>query len=444
MGFRSVVVQVTLHPTAIQAQALQRAVGAQRAFYNLGLAEYKKLLDQRNTDPSVTLPWGSNDLVNFVNAHATSNQDYAWYPEVSKYCREVAGENLAAALTNWSDSRKGKRKGRKVGFPRFKKKGLKDTVTLKSPAGAGIRVDTKRERSLVLPRLGSVRVRETHQLRTVRQLTKDEGRITKVTIRYDGKRWTCSILLRAPLVDPRTQHPSLPSPNGDAGVDLGLTTFATVADARGVSKEVAPRPYRKWERKLKRAQRKLNRAQKGSRNRTRRQEEVNRVHARIKHTRTTHLHQLSKDLAKTHSQITLETLNVYGMTRNKRLAKAIGDAAWAKFVTLTEHKCHRYGTTVRKVAAFYPSTQTCSGCGERREVNLGLGDRSFTCAPSAGVPSCGLVMDRDENSALLLQTTPDAGVIPPPVPVVVKARSRQKAPGVKRQRVNKFKVPASP
>jgi len=83
------------------------------------------------------------------------------------------------------------------------------------------------------------------------------------------------------------------------------------------------------------------------------------------------------------------------MAKNHGLAMSVGDAALGEFRRQLQYKCEWYGTRLELAPRFYPSTQTCSGCGAVKEgpEKLGLSERSYSC------PSCGLTMDRDENAA---------------------------------------------
>lgn len=433
---RAAVLLFDLGTNQSQASGLMRAVGATRAFRNKGLACFKDLLNRRSAGEEVLLPSSANDFVNFVNAVVSEDPSMAWHKDVSKHARNSAGERLADGLKAFMDSRSGKRRGRKVGFPKFIKKGMRDSITFKA-----VKLDPTDSRRLLLPTIGSVKLLEKGLVKQLKALLKRGARITRVTVRFNGVRWQASLQLRVPTNEVRRPRKSKVHPRG--GVDLGLTTYAAVGSSsraedgtealdvnghvvvthRGVEN---PRLLRKAEDKLKRAQKSLARKQPGSSNRAKAVAEVQRLYGNVKRSRRSWMHQETAVLVKTHDQLTLEDLSVENMLKNRNLAKSISDASWSSFLRLLLHKAHRNGTEVRFAGRWEASTQTCSRCGRRREVALTLKDRTFVCAPAlADGPACGLVMPRDFNSAsfLLLAVSGVTVVEPPPL---LKANARKR------------------
>ena len=93
----------------------------------------------------------------------------------------------------------------------------------------------------------------------------------------------------------------------------------------------------------------------------------------------------------------MEDLNVAGMMKNHKLAKAVGDASMSGFVRMLEYKCKWYGRELYKVWRFYASSQTCSSCGHVNPATKDLGVRKWIC------PKCGTEHDRDMNAACNLK-----------------------------------------
>jgi putative transposase len=122
-----------------------------------------------------------------------------------------------------------------------------------------------------------------------------------------------------------------------------------------------------------------------------RQVERARLHYTVTNARRDFLHATSTNLVRRHAVIGLEDLAVANMTRNHKLARSIADQGWGEFRFMLTYKARLAGTTIVVIDRFYPSTQTCSGCGARNETPLG--QRTYRCA------SCGLVLDRDLNAA---------------------------------------------
>ncbi len=174
------------------------------------------------------------------------------------------------------------------------------------------------------------------------------------------------------------------------GIDLGISAFATLSNG---DKILAPKPLKQNLKKLAKFQKKFNRTEKGSKRREKARLRVAKLHAKVKDIRTDFLHKLSTKLAKQYDEIVLEDLNVSGMVRNRKLAKAISDLGWRQFRTLTEAKCEKYGREFRVIDRWEPTSQKCSRCGfkgGKKELDV----REWTCL------NCGAVHDRDINAAI--------------------------------------------
>ncbi len=139
-----------------------------------------------------------------------------------------------------------------------------------------------------------------------------------------------------------------------------------------------------------------------------------RKHVKVKDIRTNFLHKLSTNLVKKYDTIVLEDLNVSGMVKNRKLAKAISDLGWRQFRTLTEAKCDKYGRKFRVIDRWEPTSQRCSCCGfkgGKKELNV----REWTCL------NCGTFHDRDVNAAVNILNTPTAKTVTQPITKVEKA-----------------------
>jgi putative transposase len=179
--------------------------------------------------------------------------------------------------------------------------------------------------------------------------------------------------------------------NGQSiGIDLGITTFATLSTGEKIE---APKPLKKNLKKLKRLQRSLSRCQKGSNRREKVRLKVAKLHARIKDIREDFLHKLSTKITRENQTVVLEDLNVSGMVKNRKLSRAISDLGWRTFRTMLEYKCNKYGREFRVINRWEPTSQRCSHCGfkgGKKELNI----REWTCL------NCGTVHDRDVNAAV--------------------------------------------
>jgi len=382
----------------------------------------KTALTHRRTDPTIGVPWTGFDLINTFNAWKKTEDagrvftvdaegtvdtmvtGLAWRAEVCQQVFEEAAVDLGKGLRAWSDSRCGKRKSKRVGFPRFKKK----TVAVpsfrlrnkhpkdKPPA---IRVgDSNRPRSITLPGIGQIGVRDdTRRLRRI--LTKNRAKILFATITYHAGRWRVSLNVEAADLHPAHHHQLQPDSDrgGWVGIDRGLSAFLVAARADGEEVDRitdAPKALAGGINRLRRLAKSLSRKQKGSHNRRDAAAKLGRHHYHIANVRRHFLHQVSNALVKTHDRLVIENLNVTGMLANHSLARAISDAGWAEFARLLKYKQAWRGGELVEADRWYPSTRLCPVCGALNG-DMTLADRVFTCG-------CGHSADRDTNAAVNL------------------------------------------
>jgi putative transposase len=173
----------TLDPTPRQRRALASHCGAARVAYNWGLALVKMRLDERQSDARVQVPWSLPDLR--LEWNRAKQQVAPWWAESSKEAYNSGLDGLARALRSWADSKNGRRKGRSVGFPRFKKKGrARDACRFTTGA---IKVLPDREH-VQLPRIGVLKTHESTRKLACR-LEQGTARILAATISRTADRW---------------------------------------------------------------------------------------------------------------------------------------------------------------------------------------------------------------------------------------------------------------
>jgi putative transposase len=208
--------------------------------------------------------------------------------------------------------------------------------------------------------------------------------ITSVTVAKDpAGRWFVTFCVDMPGLEP------LPATGQAVGVDVGLANFAVLSTGEKIPH---PKDWERREKRLKRYQRRLARCQKGSANRAKARVKVARAHAKIADARRDFLHKTSTSLIRRFDVIALEDLNISGMVRNRRLARAICCTGWGEHRRMLGYKAERHRRTIAAIDRWYPSSKTCSTCGHLL-AELSLHTRYWTC------PTCRTRHDRDINAA---------------------------------------------
>ena len=194
------------------------------------------------------------------------------------------------------------------------------------------------------------------------------------------------------LFDTEAKYPEVVITGKVIGIHLGIKDFAITNDNEKTSKYSNPRHIKKHELNLARKQAKLARKKKGSKSREKAHRLVARVHQRISNARIDFLHKLSRKIVNDNQVVVIENLNVKGMVRNRKLAKAISDVVWGMFINFLDYKLKEKGGLLLEIDRFFPSSKTCSSCLYQMS-KMPLEVREWTC------PSCGAHHDRDENAA---------------------------------------------
>ena len=366
-----------LDPSPAQERALRSHAGAARFAWNWGLAKCSERYHAEGK-------WYSAiDLHNLWNAEKKADPALAWWAENSKCAYQEAFRDLDRALRDFIKSRNGQRKGRRLGFPQFKKRGkCRDSFRFSTGAirCAGATV--------TLPRLGTVKTYESTR-KLSRRLANGTARILSATVTRTAQRWFVSFTAEVDRAV-RGQHSR---PGSVIGIDLGVKTLLTGVDDEGRRVAVTgPKPLGSALRKLRRASRAHSRKQPGSANRRKSAAVLARIHAKVANVRADTLHKATSGLAARYETIVAEDLNVAGMTRNRRLARAISDQGFGQARRMLGYKTAWNVGMLVIADQFYPSSKTCSACGTVK-TKLSLSERVYSCQ------ACGLVIGRDVNAA---------------------------------------------
>jgi putative transposase len=350
--------QYRFYPTDRQQQSLAQLFGCVRVVWNDALA----LCKQSEKKPK------SAELQKVVITQAKQTLERAWLSEVSSTALQQSVADLETAFKNFFDSFKGKRKGRKVGYPKFKKRTNSQSARL-TRGGFSF----KENGGVYLAKIGIV------QPIWSRGLPSEPSSVT--VIKDCAHRYFLSFVVE---VEP----PHIDAKNPSVGIDLGIKTFAVMSNG-----EKAQSPsYKKLDRKVRQLQKRLARQQKDSKRRNKTRIQIAKLHDRIADLRKDFLHKLSTKVVSENQTIILEDLNVSGLVKNRKLARAISQQGWYEFRALCEAKAEKFGREFRVISRWESTSQVCSDCGFKWG-KLDLSIRSVLCL------SCGIEQDRDENAA---------------------------------------------
>ena len=354
--------QIRLNPTCKQEAYFRRACGTARFTYNYALQAWKEAYELGEKPSGRSLRAKFNSI---------REAEFPWSFEVHRDCTARPFDNLQRAFTSFFRRLK---EGKKPGYPRFKKRGIRDSFYVANDKL------TLNRRTVKLPLIGTIKMREALRF---------QGKVLGATVKRIADGWFLSV--QVDVGDYQKDRIA----EGIVGVDLGLKSSVTLSDGTVIQ---GPKPLRSALRKLKRESRWHSRKVKGSNNRRKASLKLARVHRRVSWIRNDFLHKLTSKLCRENQAIGIEDLAVGNLSRNHHLALGILDEGWAEFRRQLEYKSLIYGAYIQVFPRFYPSSKTCSNCGLVKD-SLPLSERVFRCG------GCGFTCDRDVNASLNLVPT---------------------------------------
>ena len=374
--------KIEINPTDEQKSKIHRTIGVSRFIYNFYIAHNKEVYEKEGKFVS-----GMDFSKWLNNEYIPNNQDKKWI-------KEVSSKATKQAIMNGENAFKDFFKGTK-GFPKFKKRKNQD---VKAYFPKNNNTDWTIERHRVkIPTLGWIRLKEFGYI-PVNSIVKSG------TVSQKADKYYVSILVEE---DDKKVYKST---NEGLGIDLGVKEFVVCSNGIKFKNINKTSTVKKVEKKLKREQRKLSRKYESLKIRNKNLKEgratsqniqkqlvkVQKLHQRLTNIRTDYINKIVSSIIKQKpSYITIEDLNVKGMMKNKHLSKAIASQKFFEFKTKLTFKCKENHIELRIVDRFYPSSKTCSNCGEIKQ-DLKLSDRIYKC-------DCGLTIDRDLNSSINLK-----------------------------------------
>jgi putative transposase len=316
--------------------------------------------------------------------HQDLRNEYEWLKEHNTKVLKQSIINLEQAYKNFF---RGVKDRSKVGFPKFKSKHDVQKVRFPQEAIASKTFDEENSKLNLTTIIRGLKFECSD--RDKQYLYKNKGGIKSITIiKNKCGQYYATILIDGDLL--RTvNEPARES----IGIDLGIKTLLTLSNGETIDN---PRWIHSNEKKLKKLHKQLSKKQKGSNNRAKAKLKLAKVHEQIKNKKQNYLHNITTKIVSENQIIVLEDLNVSGMMKNHKLAKAIQELGLYEMRRQIQYKAEWYGREVIFVSRWFPSSKKCSCCGNIKH-DLKLSDREYICE------NCGLVIDRDENAAINIE-----------------------------------------
>jgi len=355
-----------LQPTQEQAEQLSKEFGCARFVWNQGLIRREYAYQQ----------WG----VSLSSAYDISSQITGLKKlESHEWLKEATASALQQKLIDQDKAFDNFFKGR-ASFPKLKKKSHAQSI--RHQLDQRIVLNNYRAGELLkLPKLGELKVKWS-------QVPGGIPKMVTVSKSASGKYFVSFMCEVEQALKPVTGKV--------IGIDVGIKDVIVSSDGLHSG---APKFTYKYQRQLKKAGRKLSKKKKGSNGWQKQRIVVAKIHEKIANSRKDFLHKLTTNLVSENDVICVEDLNVSGMLKNRKLSKAVADVGIFELNRQIEYKAEWYGKQVVKISRWFPSTKTCSSCGNIRIMKLS--QRVYEC-------ECGLIIDRDLNAAINIKRAGEA------------------------------------
>ena len=366
--------KIRLYPNKKQSKQIDVNIGHSRFIFNQMLNEKISVYEKLKGDKEKL----------YSHKYKTEKeykQEFEFLKLGSSRALQQSRRDLDTAFKNFYRNLK---KGKKVGFPKFKKKS-KVRLSYREPQidfkGAQPNAIELNNKKIKLLKLGWVKHKGLSK--------KYSGIIKSITVSRDkdGKYY-------ASILAEKNKHDrKLRTDNQINGIDLGLKEFITVSNGQVFNgiKNI----FKTITKKIDKANKNLSRKNWGSNRYEKQRKKLNRLYKKRASTQNHFFWHLANKLCSENQVIVLENLNVAGMIKNRKLSKAISNVSWNKFLEMLKQKALEYGTEIYQVGRFFPSSKLCSNCGQHKS-DLKLSDRTYIC-------DCGLEIDRDLNAAINLR-----------------------------------------
>ena len=363
-------IKIRLYPNKEQEQTLNQVLGCYRFVYNQCLARKQNAYNEDKTNLKVT------DLSKWFHGTLLKDEEYAWLNEQNTKVMKQAIRQMDGAYQRFFKQHNG--------FPKFKSKKDKQSALFPYEAISKKNTFETRHISLTTP-LKNIKFRCSDLYFS--RLQKYNRNIRSATLsKTKSGNFFLSILIELPQEEIiRFEHT-----NEHVGIDLGVKDFVITSDGEVFENNHF---FKKEEKQIKKLQRQLSKKQKGSNNRNKARIRLAKAFEHLTNQKDAYIHSVVNELLTYYDIVFIEDLNVKGMLKNHKIAKAIQEVGFYRFNAILSDKAFNNGKSVVFVDRFYPSSKTCHKCGYVYK-GLTLNDREWTC------PICGEHHDRDINAAL--------------------------------------------
>ena len=363
-------IKIRLYPNKEQELKLNKVLGCYRFVYNQMLA-----LKQKEYNENKKL-LGLTYLSKYFHGTLLKDEQYEWLKEQNTKVMKQSIRQMLSAYDRFFKQHNG--------FPKFKTK--KDKQSALFPLEAISKGNKFNERKITLTKpLKDIKFR-CSELYLKRLQTYKEGIRGATLSKTKSGNYFLSILISLPQED----IVRFGLTNKHVGIDLGIKDFVITSDGEVFENKHF---FKSQEKKIAKLQRQLSKKQKGSNNRDKQRVKVAKEFERLTNQKDAYIHSVVNELLTYYDTVFMEDLNVQGILKNHKLAKAIQEVGFYRFKQILEDKARNNYKKVVFVDRFYPSSKTCHKCGYINK-NLILNNREWTC------PVCGEHHDRDLNAAI--------------------------------------------
>ena len=363
-------IKIRLYPNKEQEQTLNKVLGCYRFVYNQMLARKQEAY---NADKANL---GLCELSKFFHGTLLKKSEYSWLKEQNTKVMKQAIRQMLTAYDGFFKLGKG--------FPKFKSKHDNNSALFPCEAISKSNSFETRHISLIKS-LKNLKFRCSNLYFNRLQRYKDNIKSATLSKTKSGKFYLSVLISMNEEEFKQFRHT-----DNKVGIDLGVKDFVITSDG-----EVFENKHflKKSENRIKKLQRRLSKKAKGSNNRNKIRIKIAKEFEHLTNQRLDYIHNVVNSLLKTYDYIFMENLNVQGMLKNHKLAKAIQELGFYTFKNTLKNKAMMNDKFVIEVDRWFASSKTCHKCGYVYK-GLSLNEREWTC------PVCGTKHDRDLNAAM--------------------------------------------